>query len=112
LRPCLLFKTKKAMVSEKKRREGDEYRFGLKNLRCSICHVDLPGLTKQLSPAARSKGIISVGSTVLSEAEVRISVDGYLDQKRAMKILNTVSKREAAHGKEGVDPCYGKSRPS
>ena len=84
LRALPAVKTKKAMVSGIKEKKYDEYRFGLKDMRCSICHRQPhPGLTKQLSPAARSRGIIQCGIHGPVEAEVRISVDGYLDQKRA-----------------------------
>jgi hypothetical protein len=84
LRALPAVKTKKEMVSSIKEKKDDDYRFGLKDLRCSICHSrPHPGLTKQLSPAARSKGIIQCGIHGPVEAEVRISVDGYLDQKRA-----------------------------
>lgn len=84
LRALRAVKTKKAMVSGIKEKKVDEYRFGLKDLRCSICHSrPHPGLTKQLSPAARSRGIIQCWIHGPVESEVRISVDGYLDQKRA-----------------------------
>ena len=84
MRALPIVKTEIATVSGIKEKKDDEYRFGLKDLRCSICHRRAhPGLTKQLSSAARSKGIIQCGIHGPVEAEVRISVDGYLDQKRA-----------------------------
>lgn len=84
LRALRAVKTKKAMISGIKEKKVDEYRFGLKDLRCSICHKrPHPGLTRQLSGVARSRGIIHCEMHGPVEAEVRISVDAYLSEKKA-----------------------------